>query len=291
MPGQYYKRTRGLFSPYDKMPFKVSRSKIDLFLECPRCFYLDRRHGAPRPSGFPFTLNSAVDALLKKEFDGHRAAGTAHPLMKAYSIDAVPYDHPKMEEWRDSLRRGIQFLHVPTQLLVTGGVDDVWVNPNGELIVVDYKATSKDGEVSLDADWQIGYKRQMETYQWLFRANGFPVSSTGYFVYCNGDADKEAFDGKLEFDVKVIPYVGNTAWIEPALFEIKKCLEGSVIPPAGVDCDFCSYREAASEVEKDMPAGSVSLASVSRPIRRQAPVVDFLKEKDKKKSSPKTLFN
>ena len=60
------------------------------------------------------------------------------------------------------MRRGIQYLHSPTNLLITGGVDDVWVYPNGELIIVDYKATSKDGEVNLDSDWQIGYKRQME---------------------------------------------------------------------------------------------------------------------------------
>lgn len=203
-----------------------------------------------RPPGFPFSLNSAVDALLKKEFDIHRAAGTAHPLMERYGIDAVPFRHEKMEEWRDSLRRGIQYLHEETGLLLTGGVDDVWVNPGGELMIVDYKATSKSGEVSLDADWQIGYKRQMEIYQWLFRKNGFAVSRTGYFVYCNGDADKEAFDGKLEFDVKVIPYVGDDGWIEGALFDAKECLMSPTIPRSAEDCDYCRYVDAVGEVSK-----------------------------------------
>ena len=55
-----------------------------------------------------------------------------------------------------------------------------------------------------DADWQDGYKRQMEIYQWLLRKNGLDVSDTGYFVYCNGKTDKEAFDGKLEFDIEFI---------------------------------------------------------------------------------------
>ena len=50
-------------------------------------------------------------------------------------------------------------------------------SPGGELIVVDYKATSKDGEVTLDAPRQDGYKRQMEFYQWLLRCNGFTVSA------------------------------------------------------------------------------------------------------------------
>jgi len=240
---QYYsgKRTRNLYDPLSDEPFRISRSKIDLFLNCPRCFYLDRRLGVARPKPFPYNLNSAVDALLKKEFDIHRAKRTAHPLMKKYGIDAVPLAHARMDEWRDSLHAGVTHLHEQTHLLITGGVDDLWVNPAGELIVVDYKATSKDGEVSLDADWQIGYKRQMEVYQWLLRQNGFEVSDTGYFVYCNGKTDREAFDGKLEFDVTLIPYTGNDSWLPKTIIAAHKCLNDAKIPKAGADCDYCRY--------------------------------------------------
>ncbi len=249
----YYKdqRTRNIYDSESTEPYKLSRSKIDLFLNCPRCFYIDRRLGVGRPPGFPFNLNSAVDALLKKEFDIHRAANKAHPMMKAYGLDAVPYSHEKMDEWRDSLHAGITYLHKPTNLLITGGVDDVWVdNKTKELIIVDYKATSKDGEVSLDADWQIGYKRQMEIYQWLFRQNGFKVSDTGYFVYCNGRRDNESFDGKLDFDVKLIPYTGDGSWVEGTIFDMKKCLDSDFIPEQSADCDYCNYIEAVKEVVK-----------------------------------------
>lgn len=244
------KKTRGIFDPKSKEPFKLSRSKIDLFLNCPRCFYMDRRLGVGQPPGYPFTLNSAVDFLLKKEFDIHRAKGTAHPLMKTYGIDAVPFQHARMEEWRDAMRAGVQYVYEPANLLVTGGVDDIWVNPAGELIVVDYKATSKSGEVNLDAEWQIGYKRQVEIYQWLLRHNGFKVSDTAYFVYCNGDADKAAFDGKLEFDISILPYKGNDNWIEPTLKDIRACLDSEKMPAPGNDCDYCKYRQAACEIEK-----------------------------------------
>lgn len=248
---QYYsgKRSKNIFDPNSSKPFKLSRSKIDLFLSCPRCFYLDRRLGVGQPPGFPFSLNSAVDALLKKEFDVHRLKKTTHPMMKTYGIDAVPFQHEKMEEWRDALRRGVTYQHKPTNLIITGGIDDVWVNPQGELLVVDYKATSKKDEVTLDAEWQIAYKRQMEFYQWLFRMNGFKVSSTGYFVYCNGITDKEAFDGKLEFDVKILPYKGSDDWVEPTIFEAHKCLMGSGIPKKGEECDFCLYNELVREAE------------------------------------------
>lgn len=243
------KRTKNLFEPVSKTPFRLSRSKLDLFLNCPRCFYLDRRLGVAQPPGYPFSLNSAVDKLLKKEFDIHRAQGTPHPLMETYGIDAVPLNHPRMEEWRDALSGGVQYLHPETNFLITGGIDDVWVNPKGEFMVVDYKATSKEGEVNLDADWQIGYKRQVEVYQWLFRKNGFKVSDTAYFVYCNGNADKDAFDGKLEFDISILAYQGNDSWIESAIKDMRRCLLSNELPESSRDCDFCRYRASALEAE------------------------------------------
>ena len=247
---QYYKahRTHSLYDPKSKEPFKISRSKIDLFLECPRCFYLDRRLGVPRPSGYPFTLNSAVDKLLKKEFDIHRAQGTQHPLLEKYGIDARPVPHESLDIWRENFK-GVQFLHKPTNLLIYGAIDDLWQNSKGEYIVVDYKATSKNGEiVALDQAWQDGYKRQMEVYQWLLRQNGFKVSNTGYFVYCNGRTDKKAFDAKLEFDISLIAYEGNDDWVEPTIQKIYQCLQSDILPEPGKDCDYCAYREAVEEV-------------------------------------------
>ncbi|NCN25231.1 hypothetical protein COT94_04040 [Candidatus Falkowbacteria bacterium CG10_big_fil_rev_8_21_14_0_10_37_14] len=255
---EYYnaKRTKNVFDPESKEAFKISRSKIDLFLNCPRCFYIDRRLGVGLPPGFPFNLNSAVDALLKKEFDIHRAQNTAHPLMQSYGLDLVPFKHEMMDEWRENFK-GVQYLHQPTNLIITGAVDDLWVDPNslGEgksplIYVVDYKATSKSTEVNLDADWQIGYKRQMEIYQWLLRQNGFNVSDTGYFVYCNGRTDLSAFDGKLEFDIKVIPYKGHTSWVESTIVSIHDCLMNDQIPTSGANCDYCHYAQARGVVEQ-----------------------------------------
>ncbi|MFH1433657.1 MAG: PD-(D/E)XK nuclease family protein [Candidatus Uhrbacteria bacterium] len=203
--------------------------------------------GIGRPPGFPFNLNSAVDFLLKKEFDIHRAKQKAHPMMKAYGLKAVPFDHQKIDEWRENFV-GVQVKHEPTGLTIFGAVDDIWIDVSGDLIVVDYKATSKDGQVNLDADWQIGYKRQMEVYQWLLRNNGFNVSDTGYFVYCNGRRDAEAFDGKLEFDVTLLPYVGNGKWIEGTLIKLHKCLNKKTVPASDPNCDYCRYRDAVEKI-------------------------------------------
>ncbi|MFA6550394.1 MAG: PD-(D/E)XK nuclease family protein [Candidatus Gracilibacteria bacterium] len=232
-----------LYSPTAPAPFRLSRSKIDLFIKCPRCFYLDRKLGIKQPPSYPFSLNNAVDKLLKKEFDIHRANGTPHPLMKAYGLKATPFSHEKIDEWRDSLHKGITYKFPKTNLLITGGVDDVWVKPSGELIIVDYKATSKAEEVTLDADWQDGYKRQMEIYQWLFRHNGFKVSKTGYFVYANGITSRDTFDGKLEFDIKLLPYKGSDSWVPKTIKNIYKCLKSNKVPKAGEDCEWCKYVE------------------------------------------------
>ena len=241
-------RTRNIFDPKSKEPFKLSRSKIDLFLECERCFYFDRRLGIARPPGLPFTLNSAVDFLLKKEFDIHRAKNEKHPLMEKYGIEAVPFQHKMMDEWRDNFK-GVQFLHRPTNFLVTGAVDDIWADPKGQLIVVDYKATSTANQISMDDPWRQDYKRQVEVYQWLLRQNGFTVSPTAYFVYANGRKDKEAFDGKLEFDVEIIPYQGNDKWVQDALIKARQCLDSDEIPAAAPDCPFCNYRQSAKKFE------------------------------------------
>lgn len=199
-----------------------------------------------------FTLNNAVDELLKREFDIHRAKGSKHPLCEKYGIDAVPLSDDRMEEWRDALRRGIAYLHEPTNLLIRGGIDDVWVNPAGEFIIVDYKATSKKIGPSTENDLYDSYKRQLEIYQWLFRKNGFAVSPTVYFVYANGKSDEKAFDGKLEFDIELIPYTGSDEWVEPVIFNMKKMLMSDEIPKVGTSfgggpCEYCSYREQAGK--------------------------------------------
>jgi hypothetical protein len=244
---RYYNavRSRNIYYPEDKKPFKISRSKIDLFIECPRCFYLDRRLGVGRPPGFPFTLNSAVDTLLKHEFDAHRSSVKQHPLIEKYGIDAHPILHDDLYKWRHNFT-GVQYLHEPANLIIFGAIDDLWINSHDEYIVVDYKSTAKSGKITkLDKDWHIGYKRQMEIYQWLLRRNGLKVSDTGYFVYCNGQTDREAFDGKLEFDVTLISYTGSDEWVEPEIYKLHRCLMRDQAPEDSHDCDYCSYRKAA----------------------------------------------
>lgn len=240
------KRRTNLYTPDAKEPFNVSRSKIDFFLECPQCFYLDRKLGIVRPDMPGWSLNSAVDTLLKNEFDVLREQKNPHPLMTQYGIDAIPFYHPDFPVWRDdnNKRIGASFLHKPTNLNICGIVDDIWQNTKTqELHIVDYKSTSTDYKISLDGEYKLGYKRQMEIYQWIFKKMGFSVSNTGYFLFANATKNRPGFHGKLEFETSIIPYQGSGDWVEPAIINIKKCLDADTVPESGPNCQHCAYRK------------------------------------------------
>lgn len=219
----------------------LSRSKLELFAECPRCFYADLKLGIRRPPSFPMSLNNAVDALFKKEFDQHRKAGTVHPLLQKAGVSAVPFQHPEFEDWR-TRNRGIRFVHAKSGFEVYGLVDDVWQDRrSGQLMVADYKATSKNTEISLDAEWQNSYKRQVEVYQWLLRQRGFSVSPTAYFVYTNARQDLPDFGDQLVFFTKLVSYEGDTGWIEPTLLKAAKLLKQRRVPKPDPSCKYCAF--------------------------------------------------
>ena len=171
--------------------------------------------------------------------------------MKKYKIDAVPFQHEDMDVWRENFK-GVQFHHKPTNLIITGAVDDIWVDPKGKLLVVDYKSTSTTKEIDINdgTPWKEAYKRQMEIYRWLLEKNGFKVSDTGYWVYVNADTEQPGFDGKLVFDMQIISHKGDNSWVEQAVIDAKKCLMGKKIPKASQNCEWCNYRDAAEEALK-----------------------------------------
>ncbi|MBI2623510.1 MAG: PD-(D/E)XK nuclease family protein [Candidatus Liptonbacteria bacterium] len=226
---------------------KLSRSKVELFLECPRCFWLDVAKGIKRPPPAPYTINSAIDYLLKQEFDVYRKKGEPHPIMVKHGVEAIPFAHKDIDTWRHNFT-GVSHVHKPTGIHVFGAVDDVWINPNGELHVVDYKATGANQHNVYDS-----YQRQMEVYQWLLRRNGHEVSPTGYFVFARVDKGG-GFSGNgkgggtalLPFNIFVESYTGDDSWVEEAIMRANETLKGAAIPSAAEECEYCKYREAGT---------------------------------------------
>lgn len=232
----------GLYAP-TAINFKMSRSKLELYMACSRCFYLDRRCGIKRPEGYSLTLYNTIDVLLKKEFDIYRAAQKPHPIIKKNKLHAIPIAHPSLDQWRDPFH-GIQYAIQNTNIILTGAIDDLWLDlKSGEHIVVDYKATSWNGAINIDAVWQDGNKRQIEIYQWLLRKNGIEISKTGYFLYCNGKNDTDFFNDQLKFDMSLMSYVveSDCSWIEETVIRAYECLQSDVVPTANEACKYCCY--------------------------------------------------
>lgn len=192
------------------------------------------KKSAKRPPPAPYTINSAIDGLLKQEFDVHRKSGTAHYLIKEFTINAIPYKCAQIDAWRHNFT-GVQFQHKPTDFLVFGAVDDVWINPAGELIVVDYKATGANQHQIYPQ-----YKRQMEVYQWLLLQNGNEVSKTGYFLFAQVNKSSGFAEGKLSFDLTIEPLEGDSSWVEGALINARKVIDGPV-PTRNPECIYCKF--------------------------------------------------
>lgn len=230
------------------MPKSFSRTAVDLFCECPRCFYLLHKKGLRRPAGYPFTLNAAVDKLAKVEFDGYRERQVPHPIMEG--LDMVPLQHAELENWRNN-KIGIACEYEGYRFY--GAVDDVWKDSiDPELWhVVDYKATAKkDPVISLDASaaHHQSYQRQVSFYTWLFAQNNYPVSEISYFYYVTGDNTLDCFEDTLHFRTHLIAYNCDLNWIEPTLDSLIACYEEENIPNSKEGCSFCMYVSKYNEL-------------------------------------------
>ena len=245
-------RKESIYSKGTNKPFKISRSKLSNFLSCKRCFYLDRVKGLKEPSMPGWALNLAVDELLKKEFDYYRKLQKPHPMMLKNKLNFVPFKHKDIDNWRNARTGGISYLDEKTNLIIHGGVDDVWFDlDQKKLVVVDYKAQSSMSVVTTEAYlkniYHQDYKLQMDIYVHILRKMGFEVSDTTYFYVCNGEKKYDKFDNKINFSSTLVPYITKTSWIDEKVTEIKNLLESDDVPEINKSCEHCAYLEGGKK--------------------------------------------
>jgi hypothetical protein len=255
-------RHRGVYDPKKTEPYELSRTRIENFIKCPACFYLEQVGGVKKPSIPGYNINEATDVLLKRDFDEHRKAGTCHPFLKENGLDhLVPLDDDRFELWTQSLHFGaagrFNTIHEETNLKVGGGLDDVWLNTEtNQVHLVDYKSTSQKSagkEITLDDWWKASYKRQMDFYIWVMNRLGLDTSSVGYFLYCDGDRfTEEKFlhqgHATMQFKVTLLAYQSDLSWIEPTLMNIKKLLDAKNCPDHLEKCEYGKFLAACRKV-------------------------------------------
>jgi len=247
-------RVSSCYSPNQKEDFKISRGKFSNFLTCKRCFYLDRVKGLDPPGTPGWTLNETTDLLLKKEFDYCRERQIPHRLFIENQLrNVVPFNHPEIDNWRDSLHKGLMLRHKDTNIILTGGVDDIWQNNiSKKLIIVDYKSQAKLGRLDkqdyLEDPYHEAYKIQMDFYAYLLSGMGFDVHQTSYFLVCNAKRDDHEFNKRMNFDEYLVPYDWNIDWIDNKIDEMVNLMNASKIPEQNLSCKNCAYSEQYSKV-------------------------------------------
>ena len=245
-------RHRGKFDINRVEPYELSRSRIENFINCPACFYMQQVEGIEFPSIPGFNINEATDILLKKDFDKFRGTSDTHPFLKSQGLNhLIPFYHEHFELWTQSLHFGAEnrmnYDHLETNIRVGGGLDDIWKNTKtNKLHIVDYKSTSQkkdNGPINLNDKWKEAYKRQMDLYVWVMQKKGFDVDELGFFLYCDGNRftdqiflnDKNAI---MEFKMTLIEYKTDLSWIEKTLNNIYGCLRLNERPKHSESCEY-----------------------------------------------------
>ena len=141
-----------------------------------------------------------------------------------------------------------------TNIILTGGVDDIWQDTEtGDLIVADYKSQANfkplDPDSYLSDVYHEGYNVQMDFYAFLLKEMGFSVGSTAYFLVCNADRTAEGFNRKMNFSETLIPYECKTDWIPEQLSNMLQTLNSDTIPEGNSSCMNCAYARQRSKFD------------------------------------------
>ena len=227
---------------------RLSRSRWDNFIKCPKCFYLKEKHNINPPGQPGHPINSRVDALLKEEFDILRKEGKPHPIFKEYNLNFIPYnklDPEVLAKYRNNFK-GVEAKSKKTKYILFGSLDDLWFDlDTDEIVVLDYKTTSNkklEDYTSSTKHYHKSYLRQLDFYAYLLKLNDFKVHNIGYWLICNAaDENQKTFNKKVNFKTSILSYKLKTDYIEDTLVELEKCLENSNPPISGNDCDNCRW--------------------------------------------------
>jgi len=218
---------------------QLSPNSLNLFLECPHCFWLDKNLGIKRPPPYPYALNSAVDALLKEEFDTYRNNSLPHPLLEENNIKAHLFKNQKLlNQWRNNLA-GIRYFDQDLKATLFGAVDDVLEFDDNRLAPLDYKSTG-----SSTANIYDRFQLQLDTYAFLMEKNGFHTVGKGYLAFYIVDKSRGFID-RLPFRKELLEIETNPSDIYEIFKDAVNVLRQESPPPHSLDCQFKKWLEGA----------------------------------------------
>lgn len=213
-------------------PTQLSPNSLNLFLECPCCFWLEKNQGIKRPPPYPYALNTAIDTLLKQEFDEYRSRGEPHPLLLTNNIQAKLFPNQDLlNQWRNNFV-GIRYYDTELDAILFGAVDDILEFPDGRFAPLDYKSTGSSAPQVYDR-----FQLQMDIYTFLLEKNGFLTPRKGYLAFYVVDKEN-GFGDRLPFKKELYEIETNPSDIPELFKEAVSLLKRTTPPPHSPDCQF-----------------------------------------------------
>jgi len=220
----------------DITQIKLSPSSISLFLECPRCFWLDKIKGIKRPSGpFP-SLPNGMDRILKEHFDLHRGDNSAPEELEGRFKGRLFQDIAKLNVWRNNFR-GLRYTDPDSGATLMGALDDLFVTEDGKHAPLDFKTR---GYPRKD-DTHKYYQHQMDIYSLLLEKNHLPPADFAILIFYHPTGVNNAHDVVFDPDPVKVPVSRKNG--ERIFLDAVKCLEMPNPPEPGKGCEWCVWKE------------------------------------------------
>ncbi|MBI2625372.1 MAG: PD-(D/E)XK nuclease family protein [Candidatus Nealsonbacteria bacterium] len=213
---------------------RLSASSLNLFLECPKCFWAYKAKGVKKPEQ-SFALQNNFDRILKPYFDKFRAKGELPPELVGQVEGKLMPDQGLIDRWRDAMRPVLAYQDKEqSDFVLVGALDDCLFD--GEYYIpVDFKTT---GSAAFEENAKKYYQHQLNIYNFLLEQGGYKTKGIAYLVYYKPDnvADK----GIINFQVGVKKMETSHEMALKLFQDGIKTLLGP-IPKSSPFCQYCSW--------------------------------------------------
>lgn len=214
---------------------------LNLFQECPRCFWLHFNRGTHRPRGIFPSLPGGMDLIIKKYFDKFRLAGTLPPEIKGKVEGELVADMSLLNRWRN-WRTGLEYCDKGLNAVLFGALDDC-LTKDGKFIPLDYKTR---GFAPRDGDSERYYQTQLDAYGLLLDGNGFPAGDFAYLIYYFPQEVSEG--GIVKFRVEPVKVAIDLDRARDTFSRAVNFLRGPE-PKEHSVCEYCSWVSSRAEFE------------------------------------------
>jgi len=213
---------------------KLSPSTLNLFLDCPRCFWLEKVKGIKRPRGIFPSLPGGMDRVIKSHFDSFRAQGKLPPELDGLGTEGIQLfsDQAKLELWR-SWRTGLEYRDQDSSIL-SGALDDLLVK-DGAYIPFDYKTK---GSPTSEEDAVKYYQNQLDCYALLLHENRMPTAGYAYLLYYSPKTVREL--GNVSFEIQAIKIQTDVERARQTFRKAVALIKGER-PASGSVCEYCRW--------------------------------------------------